>query len=95
MANDPITPPEYGVPDDENPELTGADFARARPFAEVFPEIAAAARNKGGRPKVAEPKVHVGLRLPSALATWLRGDGTGYNARAQAILQRAMDEAIR
>lgn len=26
--------------DDDNPEWTDADFARARPFPEVFPELA-------------------------------------------------------
>ena len=28
----------------DNPELTAEDFARAKPFAEVFPELAASIR---------------------------------------------------
>ena len=51
---------------DENPEWTDADFARARPFKEVFPEHYKA-RKKMGRPPVAEPKMHNGFRLA---ATW-------------------------
>ena len=34
----------------DNPELTKADFARAAPFAEVFPDLAASIR-KGVRPE--------------------------------------------
>jgi len=30
----------YGISDDENPEWTAEDFAKARPFAEIFPELA-------------------------------------------------------
>ena len=34
--------------DDDIPELTDADFARARPFSEVFPEQAKKLRAMGG-----------------------------------------------
>jgi uncharacterized protein (DUF4415 family) len=47
--------------DDENPEWTKEDFARARPIEE-FPELAAAFKSKGGRPKGSN-KVVVSLRL--------------------------------
>lgn len=30
----------YGVPDEENPEITPEEFAQAKPFAEMFPELA-------------------------------------------------------
>ena len=50
-------------PDDDNPEWTDADFARARPFPEMFPELARKLRSQGGRPRLARPKVHVGFRL--------------------------------
>jgi hypothetical protein len=32
----------------DNPEFTAEDFARANPFAEVFPELAASIRKSGG-----------------------------------------------
>ena len=39
----------------DNPELTKADFARAKPFAEAFPDLAASIR-KGRGPNRAPPK---------------------------------------
>ena len=32
----------------DNPELTKSDFARAKPFAEVFPDLAASIRKRRG-----------------------------------------------
>jgi hypothetical protein len=45
----------------DNPELTKSDFARAKPFAEVFPDLAASIRKgrdadneaRGNKPKPA------------------------------------------
>lgn len=31
-----VTTPKYGVPDEESPEWTQADFARAKPAREIF-----------------------------------------------------------
>ena len=53
------------VDDVDNPELTMADFARAKPFKEVFPD-AHKAWKKLGRPKSQSPKVHIGFRLAIA-----------------------------
>jgi hypothetical protein len=45
------------VPDDENPEWTADDFARARPAAEVLPpEVLAAFGRKRGQRKLAAPR---------------------------------------
>ena len=38
----PINPDDYedvDIDDPDNPELTEEDFARARPFKEVFPDL--------------------------------------------------------
>ena len=51
---------------DENPEWTAEDFARAKPFSEVFPEQFKAWKRMG-RPPVEAPKIHIGFRLPP---TW-------------------------
>ena len=51
------------APDDHNPEWTDADFARARPFPEMFPELARKLKVRGRRPRLERPKVHVGFRL--------------------------------
>ena len=62
MAKDPDL-----IDDDENPELTAEDFARAKPFKEVFPKQYAAWK-KMGRPPVETPKVHIGFRLAADVA---------------------------
>jgi hypothetical protein len=47
---------QAGIAEDpDNPEWTAEDFARARPFAEVLPELAASFKRARGRPKVPEP----------------------------------------
>jgi hypothetical protein len=40
----------------DNPELSEADFAKARPFAEVFPELAASIRKGRGPNRAPEKK---------------------------------------
>lgn len=37
------------IDDEDNPEFTEKDFARAVPFAQMFPEEAAALKRQGGR----------------------------------------------
>jgi uncharacterized protein (DUF4415 family) len=52
----------------DNPELTKADFAKAKPFAEALPELAASIR-KGRGPNKSPTKKLVSLRLsPDVLA---------------------------
>jgi|GEM_PF-2271224 len=58
--------------DPESPELTDAQIAAAKPFAEAFPEVAQTMRkNLGGRPKSASPKVGSGRSCQ------IQGNGTG------------------
>ena len=77
------------VEDDDVPELTEEDFARAKPFAEVFPEQYHAWR-KRGRPPVAQPKVHVGFRLAADVVQGIKATGRGYNARVEKVLRAAL-----
>lgn len=77
------------VADEDNPELTAEDFARARPFSEVFPEPYKAWK-KLGRPPVASPKVHIGFRLAADVVDGIRATGRGYNARVETILREAI-----
>lgn len=84
-----LEPPPAGF--DENPEWTVDDFARARLFKEGFPEQHASwARNKGGRPPVAQPKVHIGFRLAADVVRDVRATGPGYNARVEKVLREAL-----
>ena len=45
----------------DSPELTKADFAKAKPFAEVFPDLSASIR-RGRGPNKAPTKKQVSLR---------------------------------
>lgn len=80
------------MPDDpENPEWTKEDFARAKPFKEVFPEFYKAWKRRG-RPPVATPKVHIGFRLAADVVEAIRATGPGYNARVEKALREALSK---
>ncbi len=85
MTGKPKPPADF----DENPEWTEEDFARARPFKEVFPEQFKAWKRMG-RPPVAAPKVHIGFRLAADVVAGIRATGKGYNARVEKVLRDAL-----
>lgn len=62
--------------DVDNPELTDADFARAKPFKELFPEQHKSWK-RTGRPPVEAPKVHIGFRLAADVVNGIRATGPG------------------
>jgi uncharacterized protein (DUF4415 family) len=73
----------------EIPEWTEENFARAKPFKEVFPEQYKAWK-KLGRPPVESPKVHIGFRLAADVVKGVRATGPGYNARVERVLREAL-----
>lgn len=81
--------------DVDNPELTEDDFARARPATEVLPELFGQAvadefLKPRGRPRLANPKVHINIRIDAdVLAHWKR-TGRGWQTRMAAALKRTM-----
>jgi uncharacterized protein (DUF4415 family) len=78
---------KYGVPDEENPEWTAEDFAKALPFAEVFPETAASIRRRG---RQATPtKELVSIRLSRDVVQKFRALGPGWQKRMNAVLEDA------
>ncbi|MGH8157494.1 MAG: BrnA antitoxin family protein [Rhodanobacter sp.] len=83
--------PDPAMIDDENPEWTAADFARAKPASEVLPAIFGAARaaemlKPRGRPRAEAPKVAISLRVaPDVLAAW-KATGAGWQTRMAATL---------
>jgi len=81
------------IDDEDNPELTEADFARARPFREVFPEQYKSWK-KLGRPPVVTPKVHIGFRLAADVVAAVRATGKGYNARVEKVLREAIAKGL-
>ena len=92
MSKKPEKPPHISQQEwdeAENPEWTAEDFARARPFKEVFPEQFKAWKRMG-RPPVAAPKVHIGFRLAADVVAGIRATGRGYNARVEKVLRDAL-----
>jgi uncharacterized protein (DUF4415 family) len=71
------------------PEASDAEFASARPFKEVFPDLYREWK-KIGRPPVATPKVHIGFRLAADVVDAIRATGRGYNARVEKVLRDAL-----
>ena len=71
----------------DNPELTKEDFAKARPFAEALPELAASIR-KGRGPNKAPTKKLVSLRLSGQVIDAYRAKGPGWQSRIDADLRK-------
>ena len=74
----------------DNPELTDEQLANLRPFSEVFPEMSAAIRKKGGRPKLASPKEQVTIRLSADVLSHFREMGPGWQTRIDEVLKAAI-----
>ena len=78
--------------DPDNPEWTEEDFREAKPFAEVFPELAEKIeemRRARGRPKLETPKKLVSLRLDQDVVEKFRATGKGWQSRINDVLKRA------
>jgi uncharacterized protein (DUF4415 family) len=71
----------------DNPEWTAEDLAKARPFAEVFPEFAASIR-RGRGPNKAPTKTLVSLRLSGEVIAKYKAGGAGWQSRIDADLRR-------
>ncbi len=73
----------------DSPELAKADFAKAKPFAEVFPDLSASIR-RGRGPNKALTKKLVSLRLgPEVIQHFKRG-GRGWQSRIDETLRKVV-----
>jgi uncharacterized protein (DUF4415 family) len=78
---------------DENPEWTSEDFARAKPAREVLPglfgaKVAEEMLRPRGRPKSPDSKVAISLRVaPDVLERW-KASGAGWQTRMAESLKR-------
>lgn len=85
--------PDPELIDEENPEWTKADFARAHAATEVLPKIFGKAvatemlKPKRGRPVSASPKAHVNIRLDAEVLAAFRATGRGWQTRVNAALK--------
>lgn len=73
---------------EESPELTIADFAKAKRMRDVMPEVVKAM--KRGRPKLADAKVRVSLRLDPGVVAAYKATGAGWQSRINEVLKRAV-----
>ena len=73
----------------DNPELTEADFARARPFSEVFPKLGASIR-KGRGPNKSPTKKLVSLRLSPEVIEHFKSSGAGWQSRIDETLRKVV-----
>jgi len=73
----------------DNPELTKTDFARAKPFAEAFPDLAASIR-KGRGPNRAPTKKLVSLRLSPEVIEHFKATGDGWQSRIDETLRKVV-----
>jgi uncharacterized protein (DUF4415 family) len=73
--------------DVDSPELTDEQIAKAKPFAEALPELAAAIR-RGRGPNKAPTKKLVSLRLSGQVIDRYKSGGTGWQSRIDQDLRR-------
>jgi uncharacterized protein (DUF4415 family) len=73
--------------DSDNPEWTSEDFARAKPFADAFPELAESRRGRG--PQKEPTKVAVSLRLSRDVVERFKAGGPGWQSRMDEALKKA------
>jgi uncharacterized protein (DUF4415 family) len=75
--------------DNENPEWSKEDFARARPASEVVPEVVAAYR-RGRGPQKRPTKKLISLRLDRDIVDHFRARGPGWQVRINSTLRKAV-----
>ena len=83
--------------DDENPEWTAADFAKARPASEVLPQIFGAKVAKEmlkprGRPRAEHPKERINIRLSHEVVEYFKSAGDGWQTRIDSALRQFITE---
>ena len=78
--------------DPDNPELTDEQIAQARPFREVFPDLAASIDRelaRRGRPPVENPRRQVSIRLDQDVLAHYKSTGKGWQSRINDALRKA------
>jgi uncharacterized protein (DUF4415 family) len=85
--------PGYGTKEvrevGDSPALTKRDFAKARPFAEVFPDLAASIR-RGRGPSKSPTKKLISLRISPEVIQYFKSTGTGWQSRIDESLREVV-----
>jgi uncharacterized protein (DUF4415 family) len=71
-----------------SPEFTEEEIAKAKPFAEVFPELAASVKRTRGKQR-APTKQLISLRLDRAVIEAFKASGPGWQRRINEALKSA------
>ena len=77
----------------DNPELSEAWFAKARPAHEVLKGLVSSdvaqdmLKPKRGRPALPNPKAHVNIRLDADIVGAFKGSGAGWQTRINHALR--------
>jgi uncharacterized protein (DUF4415 family) len=79
--------------DDDNPEWTKADFARARPPAEVLPPKLLAQFKKTRGTQKAPTKLPVSIRLSPEVVKHFKAKGPGWQSRIDDALRKIVKKA--
>lgn len=79
----------------DSPDLTDEELKTARPFAEMFPELAASIRREReqGRERKHGPgktKAAVTIRLDFDILDTLRASGPGWQSRVNGMLRKSL-----
>jgi uncharacterized protein (DUF4415 family) len=75
--------------DSDDAEATDEQLARAKPFAEAFPELFESIRRARGRPPVEKPKQVVSIRLDQDVVRKFKATGKGWQAKINEVLKNA------
>ncbi len=82
--------------EDENPEWTRKDFARAKPLREILPRAALASFKKYRGPQKEPKKVPVSIRLSPLVVAHFKAAGPGWQRRINdALLRLAKQKSAR
>jgi uncharacterized protein (DUF4415 family) len=73
----------------DNPEWTEADFAKAKPFDDVFPSL-----RKGRGPNKAPTKKQVTLRLNPLVLDYFKKKGPGWQSRINDELEKVVKTKV-
>jgi uncharacterized protein (DUF4415 family) len=71
----------------DSPELTEEELRNAKPFAEVFPELAENIRRSRG-PQKAPTKIAVSIRLSQDVLAYYKAQGEKWQSRIDADLRK-------
>ncbi len=77
------------VPDAESPQWSRKDFQEAKPFKEGFPELYDGWKRGRGRPKAAQTKQKIMLRLDPEIIESFRALGPGWMTQMNNVLKDA------